>query len=149
MRSVVSIVAGTFIALFAGVWIWIGWMLIRFDPNDEVRVLVLSDPLLITAGFLASTVGAGTAAVLGITVAEVKPTNPPGTSLADSVNAKVRANPLLLAGVLIYFFVGVFILIMWLARSDQAPDIFKTFAIGILGWAGGAFSSVFKAKSAA
>lgn len=100
-----------------------------------------SDAVITTAGFLAATVGAGTASALGTTIqVALQHPGPYSEKLAEvSKNA-----PLLLAGVVTYFFVGVVVLVVWLLRAEVAPDVVKTFSLGVLGWAGGAFASVFK-----
>lgn len=142
LNKLVNIIAMTVVLFFAAVWLAISWKLWRFNPGTGQAELVLSDPVLTTAGFLATTVGAGTAAVLGITISRLG--NQDNTTLATRVNNAVASSPLLIAGVLIYFFTGVVTLAVWLLNPNEAPDLIKTFALGLLGWAGGAFSSVFK-----
>lgn len=48
------------------------------------------------------------------------------------------------AGVLLYLLVGVFNLIVWLGNSEAAPEMIAAFALGVLGWLGGAFSAAFR-----
>jgi hypothetical protein len=41
---------------------------------------------------------------------------------------------------------GPFLIVAWLAKGDAAPDVVESFAIGALGWMGGAFVVVFAAE---
>jgi uncharacterized membrane protein len=143
LRKIVNIIAMTVVLFFAAVWLAISWKLWRFTPTPSQTKLVLSDPVITTAGFLATTVGAGTAAVLGITISKVD--GAANGTLSARVNNAVSDSPLLVAGILVYFFTGVVTLAVWLLNPNEAPDLTKTFALGLLGWAGGAFSGVFKA----
>lgn len=145
MTRIVNVIAMTFVGFFAALWLWINWSVWQFVPASPGDELVFSDRVLTTAGFLATTVGAGTAAVLGITIKDVAKGN--GTeSLAARVNTAVKTSPLLVTGILLYFFTGIVTLIVWLANPDETPDVINAFALGILGWAGGAFAAVFKAQ---
>ena len=137
MDKVVNAVAGVFVALFVVVWLVVCWRLVTFTPEGSTTALGLSDAVITTAGFLATTVGAGTAAVLGIKAQEVR-----RRRLAGEANAKIGR--LVVVGVLAYLVVGAIVLCVWLANSGEAPDLFKAFALGFLGWAAGAFSAVFQ-----
>ena len=145
VQKALNVIAMTFVAMFAGIWLWIAWKVARYIPTDTAKTYPMSGPLGTTAGFLAATVGAGTASVLGITIAETKgrTQNTFGARLADAG----KDSPLLITGILVYFFVGIAILLVWLANPNEAPDAINVFALGVLGWAGGAFTAVFKAPS--
>jgi hypothetical protein len=141
VNKILNVIAMVFVAFFAVLWLLVDLRLWHYTPTATAKTLTLSDPVIQTAGFLAATVGAGTAAVLGITIKDAAKGQ--GT-VGTRVNDAVKASPLVLTGVLIYFFVGIATLAVWLCNPDEAPDLTKTFALGILGWAGGAFSAVFK-----
>jgi hypothetical protein len=47
-------------------------------------------------------------------------------------------------GILTYALVGVFVLVVWLVKSDIATDMVSAFALGVLGWLGGSFAAVFQ-----
>lgn len=66
--TLVSLIALAFLAAFVGVWGWIAVELWRFEPSDAVPTLDLEAKVVEVAGFLAATVGAGTAAFLGIEI---------------------------------------------------------------------------------
>jgi hypothetical protein len=144
MKKITTVIALTFLLGFAVLWLGIDLKLWRFTPDPAHPKLDLSTPVVSTAGLLASTVGAGTAAVLGITISKLA-TGP--TSLSSKVNRAVGESPLLAFGVLLYFFVGVATLGVWLLNPDEAPQVIETFALGGLGWGVGAFSSVFQGKT--
>src|SRR6266508_4210125 len=133
MKIMLQLVAGAFLALFAGLWIWIAWKVWRFDSNGGTEALEFSD------GIVASAVAAGTAAVLGIEIQRRS------GRLSARVNSAVASSPLLFAGVVAYIVVGGLNLVVWLGNSDAAPDMVGTFALGALGWLAGAFASVFSA----
>jgi hypothetical protein len=137
------IIAGAFLAGFVGVWIWIALKLFRFDPSDSEPKLVLSTAFATVSGALSATVGAGTATVLGI---EVQRERNKRTSLRQSFAAAATKSPLIIAGVLAYLAVGALWIVAWLAKGDAAPDVVESFAIGALGWMGGAFVAVFAAE---
>jgi hypothetical protein len=145
MKNIVYVVAMVVVAFFAGLWLVICMRVMLFTPDSPGERLVLSENVITAAGFLATTVGAGTAAVLGITIKDVGG-NGGGGSLAQRVNREVGKSPLLIAGILTYLVVGTLTLTVWLTNPDESPDLIGTFALGILGWAGGAFASVFKAE---
>jgi hypothetical protein len=139
MKIMLQLVAGAFLALFAGLWIWIAWKVWRFDSNGGTEALEFSDAIVATAGIVASAVAAGTAAVLGIEIQRRS------GRLSARVNSAVASSPLLFAGVVAYIVVGGLNLVVWLGNSDAAPDMVGTFALGALGWLAGAFASVFSA----
>ena len=72
MKSLLGVLALAFLALFAGIWIWIGWKLWHFSGTPHHPKLDFSDAVVTVAGFVASAVGAGTASVLGIEIQKVK-----------------------------------------------------------------------------
>jgi hypothetical protein len=134
------IVAAAFLVGFVGVWAWIAVKLFRFEPTQEMPRLVLSSAFATVSGALSGTVGAGTAAVLGIKVQQLKQG---GSSFTQSLAGSANAAPLLIAGVLAYLAAGALMIVAWLTNDAVAPDAVQSFAIGALGWMGGAFVSVF------
>lgn len=136
------LVAAIFIAGFVGIWAWIALKLFRFEPTTADPELVLSTAFVTVSGALSSSVGAGTAAVLGIEVQKIKNS---GRSLRASVAKGATASPLIIAGVLAYVLVGALVIIAWLDGGAAAPDVVESFSIGALGWMAGAFVSVFAA----
>jgi hypothetical protein len=138
-----KLVASTFLALFSGVWIFIGVKLMMFDPTAEQPTVEYTTAIATTAGFLAATVASITAAILGIEVqrAQTTQTEP----LVSATRTAFAASTMLWIGALTYLAVGLFVLVVWLIRSDQAADMVETFALGLLGWLAGGFSSLFRA----
>src|SRR6266511_2588701 len=130
MKIMLQLVAGAFLALFAGLWIWIAWKVWRFDSNGGTEALEFSDAIVATAGIVA---------VLGIEIQRRS------GRLSARVNSAVASSPLLFAGVVAYIVVGGLNLVVWLGNSDAAPDMVGTFALGALGWLAGAFASVLSA----
>jgi hypothetical protein len=148
VKKIINIIAVAVVLLFAGIWFWIDWRVWHFIPLYEGDKFGLSTPVITVAGFLGSTIGTATAAILGIKILG------PGAggsninkSISDRVNNAVSDSPILLTGVLSYFFIGFLTLIVWLANPNESPDLSNSFATGILGWAVGAFSAVFKADT--
>ena len=141
MKSLLGILSLGFMALFAGIWIWIGWKLWHFNPTPAHPKLDFSDAVVTVAGFLASAVGAGTASVLGFEIQKVAKN---GITLAAAVGQAATSSALLVLGILLYASVGVFVLLVWLGHSEQAPDMIGAFSLGALGWLAGAFSAVFR-----
>ncbi len=92
------------------------------------------------AGFLASAVGAGTASVLGIEIQKA----PNDQSLGAQVNHAMSQSGLLTFGILLYAAVGIFVLLVWVFNSTEAPDMIGAFSLGVLGWLAGAFAAVFR-----
>ncbi|HEX9967197.1 MAG TPA: hypothetical protein VGB06_04580, partial [Solirubrobacterales bacterium] len=109
-------------------------------------VVSFSEAQAAIAGFLASVVAAGTAAVLGIEVQKPVEGVAQPTAVARLRNAVTKSD-LLVAGIVVYAVVGVLILLVWFFDSNEAPEMVGTFALGALGWLAGAFSAVFAAKS--
>ena len=136
------LVATAFLAGFVGIWVWITIKLYRFDPTDETPQLVLSAAFATVSGALSSTVGAGTAAVLGIEVQKIEQS---GKTVRQSVAMGSTSSPLIVAGVCAYMVVGALLIVAWLMNDSVAPDAVQSFAIGALGWMAGAFVSVFAA----
>jgi hypothetical protein len=81
---------------------------------------------------------------LGIEVQKERRT---GRSLSKSFAAAARKSPLIIAGVLAYLAVGALVIVAWLAKGDAAPEVVESFAIGAVGWMGGAFVAVFAADT--
>jgi hypothetical protein len=147
-KSLIGMIALTFVLLYAGVWVAIAWKLARFHASPGHAQVHIADAVMTTAGFLSTTVGAGTAAVLGITIAQATTAGANETrTLGKRITDSAANSTILFVGVSVYFIVGIAVLLAWLFKSSEAPDVIKTFALGILGWAGGAFSSVFRAKT--
>jgi len=147
-EHILEVAAGTVLALFAGVWGWIAVELLLFDATPKEPTLSLDEVQLLFAGFFASAVGAGTASVLGFEIQNIPRDNQPNpTTIAGRINEAARTSSLLTTGVLVYLLVGIFVAGVFFFRSDVAPDMVDTFAMGVLGWLGGAFSAVFRAKS--
>jgi hypothetical protein len=128
--------------LFAGIWIWIGLALLKFNPTDADPVRMFTDAQTAVAGFLASAVGAGTASILGIEIQKAS-----GANLAAQFGEAATSSKVLAAGILTYAAVGVFVLICWMSKSTAASDVIGAFALGVLGWLGGAFAAVFRKTS--
>ena len=142
MRGILNILALWMLALFAGIWIWIGWKLWHFNPTMEKPKLDLSDAVVSVAGFLASSVGAGTASVLGIEIQKVQDGG--DKTFGSKISAAAQSNFLLLLGIVVYAAVGPFNLLAWLGHSSAAPELIGAFGVGVLGWLGGAFTAVFR-----
>ena len=140
--ALVGVVAVVFLAAFVAVWGWIALELWQFEPNGDVARLDLDAKVVEVAGFLAATVGAGTAAFLGI---EVQKRGDSLTLRTWFKEQKWRAR-FLAAGVLAYVVIGTIVAGFWLTTPEPTPDFVATFAWGVLGWAAGAFSAVFAAK---
>jgi hypothetical protein len=138
---VLRLLALLFLALFAGVWLWVAWKLHRFTPSTATPKLEFSDAVASTAGLLASGVGAGTASVLGIQIQKDKHAH-----LAARVAGATKSSWVLTAGILIYVGVGVVNLLVWLGNSSVAPEMIAAFSLGALAWLAGAFSAVFAAN---
>jgi hypothetical protein len=129
---------------FVGVWAWIAIKLFRFDPTDETPKLVLSTAFVTVSDALSSSVGAGTAAVLGVEVQKIRSG---GEGLHASVAKASTGSPLIIAGALAYLTVGTLLIVAWLVKEAAAPEAIESFAIGALGWMAGAFISIFAAPS--
>jgi hypothetical protein len=136
------IIAGVFLAGFVAIWVWIAIKLFRFDATTEKPNLVLDTAFTTISGALSASVGAGTAAVLGIEVQKVKQS---GAGLTASVANGATASLLIVLAVLAYLAVAVLLIAVWLHEGDAAPEVVESFAIGALGWMGGAFAAVFAA----
>jgi uncharacterized membrane protein len=141
-----SLVALVLLGLFAGIWIFVGIKLLTFDPSDTSPTVTFSTAIATTAGFLAATVATVTATVLGIEVQKVRqdPADGSTPSVAKTTQDVLSDKTMLWVGALTYLLVGLFVLIVWLARSEQAADMIETFALGILGWIAGGFASLFR-----
>ena len=138
------------LVLFAAIWLWICWQIWSFAPTAEQPQLPLPTAVVTTAGYLATTVGTATAAVLGLTVATVALQTQDRTvgTLSTAAASRVKDDLMLVLAVAVYFAIGVVILVTWVVRSDVAPELVSTFALSILGWAGGAVSAVLRAPTA-
>ena len=144
LKYILPLLAAAYVLLFAAVWIALAVQLASFTPTPGQPTLKIDTALLTTAGFLATSVGAGTAAVLGIEIQKVKQ-NSPNISLAQSGSKAVANDALLAFGVLAYAAVGLVVLLVWLFNSKESPEIIQTFGLGFLGWFAGAFAGVYKA----
>ena len=144
MKRIVEFIALLFVGLFTIVWLVIAWRVWQFAPTTAQPRYVLSDQVKNAATLLAASVGAGTAAVLGITIqaSSGDQTRP----LHVRVGQAVGASPLLVAGVVAYAVVGFVVLGVGLTNPDEMPETGAVFGTGILGWCAGAFASVFKSS---
>jgi dolichol kinase len=143
MRRLFQGLALSYLALFAAVWGNVIYQLWVFVPSAGEPTAGISDPMLITAGFLAVSMGAGIAALLGVEVQRARRYHP-DASLTRAF-AKIEGNAFLVLGVLVYTVVGVALLTIWLLLPEAAPDLVKTFALGVLGWFAGLLAAGFKA----
>jgi hypothetical protein len=134
-------IAGAFLLLFA-----VLWAILCLRVLASGTKVSLSDAVVTTAGFIATTVATGTAAVLGITIKEASNNTDSNTSFAQATATQLSGSKMTVAGVMTYLVVGFAVLATWLIKGDIAPDLFKAFGLTVLGWAGGAFGSVFKAN---
>jgi hypothetical protein len=141
MESILKIIAGTFLALFAGIWIYVAVKLFRFDPTDETPKLVFSPEFAGVAGLVAAAVASGTASVLGIEIQKGRLAGGGATLMSA-----VQTSRFLKLGILTYFAVGVGNLLVWLKDTEVAPEMIAAFALGALGWMSGAFSAVFQSS---
>ena len=132
--------AGAVLALFAAVWLWIGFKMLFFNGSSSTPSLTFTEAQVTVAGFLASAVGAGTASVLGIEIQKFNQEN----TLALQVTRAAASSWFLIAGIGLYALVGGFVLVVWFFNSDIAPDMVGAFALGVLGWLAGAFAAVFR-----
>jgi hypothetical protein len=142
-QVVIRVLALVFLALFAWMWIKIGLKLSHFKPTPEHKTLELDNDLVSFAGFLASAVGAGTAAALGIEIQ--KPPNS-GRLAARAVNA-AKQSKFVLIGILGYAAIGVFVLVIWINHTTEAPDVIRAFSWGVAGWLAGAFAASLRSDS--
>jgi hypothetical protein len=143
MTGILRFIAGIFLALFAGIWLYVAIKLFRFDPSDETPKLVFSQEFAGVAGLLATTVAAGTASVLGI---EIQKGRMNGGGSATTLMEAVKTSGFLKIGIFTYLIVGVVNLLAWLNDTEVAPEMVAAFALGALGWMGGAFSAVFQSS---
>lgn len=142
VETLLRILALIFLGLFAAVWLWIAWKVRDFSPTMAHPKLDLDDGLVTAAGFLGSSVGAGTAAVLGI---EIKNVRAKDTTLGVTKSvAKATISTYIFIGVLTYAVVGLIVFLAWLANRSVSPDVIQAFAFGLLGWLAGAFAAVFR-----
>ena len=130
-----------FVAGFAAVWIYIGIKVLQFTPTTTQKTYDLDTTRAALAGFLASAVAAGTAAVLGIKIQQVK-TAAPDASIAARVAGKVVDSAVLLTSVVVYAGVGIFVIAVWWTHGDVSPDFVRTFALGVFGWLAGCFAGM-------
>jgi hypothetical protein len=139
MQWLVRLFALVFIGLYAAVWIWIGLKLRDFTPTPTKSTLDLPNDWVSFAGFLSSTVAAGTAAVLGI---EIKGQGGSGHIATRAFKAAL-ASALLLVGILVYVGVGLFVVYEWLRHTEEAPDLIRAFSFGVAGWLAGCYVAIF------
>lgn len=143
VETLLRILALIFLGIFAVVWLWIAQKVRHFDPTPAHPKLELEEGFVTAAGFLAASVGAGTAAVLGI---EIKKLKDEGKTLGVSVTEGMLS-PFILTGILGYAVVGVIVFFVWLANQAVSPDVIQAFSFGLLGWLAGAFAGVFRAAT--
>ena len=142
MSRILQLLALLVLLLFAGIWIWVGIRVLQFHPTAPGQKVTFTDAQVMVAGFLASAVGAGTASVLGIEVQKIS--GQEGQSIAVQVGQAAKGSLMLSIGIAVYALVGVFVLVVWLAKSGSATDMVSAFALGVLGWLGGSFAAVFQ-----
>lgn len=139
MQNLVRNLAGVFLVLFIGVW---GFVIGQVWAASGS--LQLPDGIVTVAGFLASSVGAATAAILGIEIQKIQQSGSQG-GVGANVRAAAGADKMVTTGVYVYAAVGIAVLVTWLARESVSPELVKAFALGALGWFAGSFSAVFRA----
>jgi hypothetical protein len=142
MSRVLTLLAAAVLLLFAGMWVWIAIKLLGFHPTTAHPKLAFTSAQVTVAGFLASAVGAGTASVLGIEIQKVQAAA--GQTVAFQVGQAAKSSFLLFVGIAAYALVGIVVLLAWLAKSNDSPDMIGAFALGVLGWLAGAFAAVFR-----
>jgi hypothetical protein len=142
MSRILQLLSLLVLLLFAGIWVWVGIRVLQFHPATPGQKVSFTDAQVTVAGFLASAVGAGTASVLGIEVQKVAAEQ--GQSIALQIGQATKASVMLSIGILTYALVGIFVLLVWLAKSDITSDMVSAFALGVLGWLGGSFAAVFQ-----
>lgn len=142
VRRLIQGLALGYLAFFATVWGWIVSQTWNAPSGDPMG---LSDPVLIVAGFLTASVGAGLAAVFGIEMQHARRYHPDATLGRAFTSA--GSDRLLVTGVVVYALVGVAVLGIWLVRPATAPDLVKVFAMGFAGWFAGVFAAVVRAGS--
>ncbi|MGV9713229.1 hypothetical protein ACWDTI_21480 [Gordonia sp. NPDC003424] len=147
MSRVVQILASLVLILFAAVWIWIGFKMLAFHPTSSEPKIQFADAQVMIAGFLSSAVGAGTASVLGIEIQKAPTTGATGQAetVAVRIGHAAQDSWMLFAGIAAYAVVGIFVLLVYFAKSSEANDMISAFALGVLGWLAGAFAAVFRA----
>jgi hypothetical protein len=142
MSRLLQLLALLLLLLFAGIWVWVGIRVLQFHPTIPGQKVSFTEAQVTVAGFLASAVGAGTASVLGIEVQKVD--RELGQSIAVQIGQATKGSLMLTVGILTYALVGIFVLVVWLAKSDITTDMVSAFALGVLGWLGGSFAAVFQ-----
>ena len=142
MEGILKIIAGTFLLLFAGIWLYVAKEIWQFDATDTEPVREFSEGFASVAGLVAGAVAGATAAVLGIEIQKAR-----GAGGGGTLARAVGGSWLLKAGVLVYFFTGVITLVAWLKDTEVAPEMVATFVLGVIGWMSGAFAAVFQSGS--
>lgn len=145
MTRILQVLAALVLGLFAAVWMWIGFRILGFHPSPGHDKVSFTDAQVMVAGFLASAVGAGTASVLGIEIQKVP--HQDGGTMAFQVGEAAKSSLTLTLGILTYALVGIFVLVVWLAKSQVSSDMVSAFSLGVLGWLGGSFAAVFRKDS--
>lgn len=145
--NLLAVIAGAYLALFTGVWIWIGVKLLLFDPErgagGEAALMSLGTLQATVAGFLATSVSSLAAGMMGVEFQRAQTTA--DTRIASRAEAAFAGSKILSACVVNYLIVGGFVLICALARENQAPDMVKTFAISTMGFLAGGLASCARA----
>jgi hypothetical protein len=141
MEGTLKFIATAFLALFAGVWLWVAWKLWQFDPTTAVPKLVFTDGQAGAAGLMSSAVASATAAVLGIEIQKAR------TAGGGGLFARaVKGSRLLKTGIATYLVVGLVNFAVWFPDTDVAPEMIAAFCLGLVGWMAGAFSAVFQSS---
>jgi hypothetical protein len=72
MTFTLRMIAGIFLALFAGIWLWVAWKLLKFEPTMDVPRLAFTEGQASAAGLLSDAFAAATASVLGIEIQKAR-----------------------------------------------------------------------------
>ena len=146
-RFTLDAIAYSALLAFVGIWLAIiirSW--IRFfaaDADADPAPIELSEGLTAAAGAITTLLTARTAAVLGFTISSVasddaQRVNP--SAVTGSLNWATRL------AIYTYLGVGVIVIVNWLVLNQYAPDVLAAYALGALGWLGGAASVAFAPK---
>lgn len=148
LKRVIFRAAAFFVLVFAVLWLGICIATLSFNPTEDEPRMTLDQPVALVAGFAATAVATGTAAVLGIKVEEIRAAF--GAASGESptrtraVGQALGDKSWLARGCYLYLAVGVVVLAVYLLENDTAPEAMATFALSAFGWMAGAFSAAFK-----
>lgn len=135
----VGFVASVWLAVFAAIWLWIGWEVWQFSPTASNTRWAASGIVKTLAGATAGSIGAATASSLGIKVQQLKAQ---GANVAVRVRQSVGSSAVLAVAVVVYVTVGVAVGFVLVANPDEAPDMVDTFIVGVAGWMAGAMAAM-------